>query len=305
MNRFAALCDVGRRCRSGDDVARARDALRARIEASAWDGAWYLRAFHDDGSLLGSAKSRECRIDSIAQSWAVLSTARTATPPEARERARGARGRRAARARGRPARPLVLRRRSTARRTTPDTSARTLRAFARTAASTRTRRRGSAGRTPRSGDGERAERIFRLLNPILRARNAPRRRIATGSSPTSSRATSTALRRGSAAADGPGTRAPPRGCGGSASRHPRPSKDEGDLRIDPCIPPAWKGFEAWVRSGAQRVHVVVENPERRRRGVAMITLDGAAVESNRVRLDPNVAGSTKSTSASVRTCSAR
>ena len=39
-------------------------------------------------------------------------------------------------------------------------------------------------------------------------------------------------------------------------------KEDGELRIDPCIPPTWKGFEAWVRMGEQRVHVVVDNPDR-------------------------------------------
>lgn len=50
----------------------ARDLL-ANLEASAWDGAWYLRAFFDDGTALGSAQSEECRIDSLPQSWAVFS----------------------------------------------------------------------------------------------------------------------------------------------------------------------------------------------------------------------------------------
>jgi cellobiose phosphorylase len=51
------------------------DRLKRSIEEHAWDGQWYLRAFFDDGAPLGSAKSPECRIDSISQSWAVLSGA--------------------------------------------------------------------------------------------------------------------------------------------------------------------------------------------------------------------------------------
>jgi len=47
--------------------------LRQSIEQHAWDGQWYLRAFFDDGTPVGSAKNTECRIDSIAQSWSVLS----------------------------------------------------------------------------------------------------------------------------------------------------------------------------------------------------------------------------------------
>lgn len=50
-------------------------ALASACELQGWDGAWYRRAFFDDGSPLGSSANAECRIDSIAQSWAVLSSA--------------------------------------------------------------------------------------------------------------------------------------------------------------------------------------------------------------------------------------
>jgi cyclic beta-1,2-glucan synthetase len=49
--------------------------LQQNIERDGWDGKWYRRAYFDDGSLLGSATNTECRIDSIAQSWSVLSGA--------------------------------------------------------------------------------------------------------------------------------------------------------------------------------------------------------------------------------------
>ena len=49
--------------------------LRRNIEMHAWDGEWYLRAYFDDGSSLGSSANSECQIDSIAQSWSVLSAA--------------------------------------------------------------------------------------------------------------------------------------------------------------------------------------------------------------------------------------
>lgn len=50
-----------------------RSLLAQRLEATAWDGAWYRRAWFDDGQPLGSTESVECQIDSIAQSWSVLS----------------------------------------------------------------------------------------------------------------------------------------------------------------------------------------------------------------------------------------
>ena len=74
LTDFAGLCDAR------DDVARAtryRDEARrlaAQLEL-AWDGEWYRRGYYDDGTPLGSAQNDECRIDSIAQSWAVLSGA--------------------------------------------------------------------------------------------------------------------------------------------------------------------------------------------------------------------------------------
>ena len=58
-------------------------ALRAALECEAWDGDWYRRAFFDAGEPLGSAANDECRIDSIAQSWAVLSGA--AAPERAKQ----------------------------------------------------------------------------------------------------------------------------------------------------------------------------------------------------------------------------
>jgi cellobiose phosphorylase len=49
--------------------------LQENIEKNAWDGAWYRRAYFDDGTPLGSATNDECQIDSISQSWSILSSA--------------------------------------------------------------------------------------------------------------------------------------------------------------------------------------------------------------------------------------
>ncbi len=55
-------------------LARAED-LKNNLDKNAWDGAWYRRAYFDDGTPLGSAENKECRIDSISQSWSVISGA--------------------------------------------------------------------------------------------------------------------------------------------------------------------------------------------------------------------------------------
>jgi cyclic beta-1,2-glucan synthetase len=54
-------------------------ALRVALERDGWDGEWYRRGYYDDGTPLGSATSDECRIDSIAQSWSVISGAADTT----------------------------------------------------------------------------------------------------------------------------------------------------------------------------------------------------------------------------------
>ncbi len=83
LKRFAdvaALC--GDAAQAGDYRAQAA-RIAGALEAEAWDGAWYRRAYYDDGATLGSASDAECQIDSIAQSWAVLSGA--AQPERARQ----------------------------------------------------------------------------------------------------------------------------------------------------------------------------------------------------------------------------
>ena len=58
-----------------DHCLASAERLRQNLEQHAWDGAWYRRAWFDNGAPLGSTASDECRIDSIAQSWSVLSGA--------------------------------------------------------------------------------------------------------------------------------------------------------------------------------------------------------------------------------------
>ena len=58
-----------------DELLAKADGYAEAVEQSAWDGEWYRRAYFDDGSPLGSRTSDECKIDSIAQSWSVISGA--------------------------------------------------------------------------------------------------------------------------------------------------------------------------------------------------------------------------------------
>jgi cyclic beta-1,2-glucan synthetase len=74
LGDFAPICERRKRL---DLAARFRNEARwlTGMLELAWDGTWYRRAYFDDGTPLGSAQNEECRIDSISQSWAVLSGA--------------------------------------------------------------------------------------------------------------------------------------------------------------------------------------------------------------------------------------
>ncbi len=83
ITRFAPVAESRG---DSDRAARWRDvaaSVKSALEGPGWDGAWYRRAYYDDGTPLGSGHQSECRIDGIAQSWAVMSGA--ADPERARQ----------------------------------------------------------------------------------------------------------------------------------------------------------------------------------------------------------------------------
>ncbi|MDD5578760.1 MAG: glucoamylase family protein [Methylobacter sp.] len=84
LSEFATLAETQGH---SEDAARWREhseKLKIAVEAEGWDAAWYRRAYFDDGTPLGSASNVECRIDSIAQSWGIISGA---AAPERAQRA--------------------------------------------------------------------------------------------------------------------------------------------------------------------------------------------------------------------------
>ncbi|NLC68115.1 MAG: hypothetical protein GX754_04870 [Clostridiaceae bacterium] len=73
MKNFIPICEkVGDKELAGHFKELIGQIVMA-IEEKAWDGSWYLRAYFDDGKPLGSSRNSECKIDSIAQSWAIIS----------------------------------------------------------------------------------------------------------------------------------------------------------------------------------------------------------------------------------------
>lgn len=75
LERFVPLCKLMERKDLADKYINIKNEVIKAIEKNAWDGDWYLRAYFDDGTPLGSAQNTDCRIDSISQSWSVISGA--------------------------------------------------------------------------------------------------------------------------------------------------------------------------------------------------------------------------------------
>ncbi|MBN1192752.1 MAG: hypothetical protein JXA36_03545 [Coriobacteriia bacterium] len=73
MRAFAEVCDARGAAETAESLRTRASGLVAAVERTAWDGAWYRRAFFDDGTPLGTSEASECRIDAIAQAWSVLS----------------------------------------------------------------------------------------------------------------------------------------------------------------------------------------------------------------------------------------
>ena len=75
LMKFAPICkDAGDEERAEKYISIAKEIVKS-IEDNAWDGNWYRRAYFDDGQPLGSIQNTECQIDSLAQTWAVISGA--------------------------------------------------------------------------------------------------------------------------------------------------------------------------------------------------------------------------------------
>jgi cyclic beta-1,2-glucan synthetase len=244
-------------------------SIEASLEAEAWDGEWYRRAFFDDGTPLGSAQSDECQIDSIAQSWAVLSGAGD------EHRARQA----MASAEERLVRwdeRLALLFSPPFDRTPHDPGY--IKGYVRGIRENGGQYTHAAAWSvialARLGEGDKAVELFNLLSPIHHA----------------SRRADVHRYKGEpyvVAADvyserphlGRGGWTWYTGAAGWLYRAGIESilgfrKQGSALRIDPCIPRKWKGFDITYRHGGTLYRIRVENPGGVCRGVSRITLDG-------------------------------
>jgi cyclic beta-1,2-glucan synthetase len=245
------------------------ERLRQAVEASAWDGRWYRRAYFDDGTPLGTARAEECRIDSLTQSWAVLSGA--ADPARARQ------------AMASVMRELVREPERLALLLAPPFDGTELEPGYIKAYPPGIRENGGqythaaiwlAWAFTVLGDGATAGRLLQLLNPVLRTQtpeDVDRYRVEPyvvaadiyGAEPHVGRGGWTWYT---------GSSGWLYRLGVEAVLGIRPSG--GGFRCSPCIPPDWPGFEVTLRRDGSEMHVTVENPEGGCAHVAEVRVDG-------------------------------
>ena len=75
LDDFVLLCEYINDDKKIIEYGKYKEFIKENIEKNAWDGGWYKRAFFDDGTALGSRENDECKIDSLPQSWSVISGA--------------------------------------------------------------------------------------------------------------------------------------------------------------------------------------------------------------------------------------
>ncbi len=278
LSDFAPLCTArGEAVRAGryrDEAARLASALERT-----WDGEWYRRGYYDDGTPLGSAQSDECTIDSISQSWAVLSGV---APPRFAERAMDS-----------VRTHLVRRGAQVVLLLTPpfDRSAQEpgyIKGYPPGVRENGGQYTHAAAwvvmALARLGSGDEAAELFHMLNPVNHTRTGP----------------GVAHYRGEPYVLAGDVCAHPEHAGragwtwytGSAGWMYRAGLENilglrrhgESFELDPCVPSSWPGYAITWRFGRTLYEISVENPERRCGGVGMAELDGVAVDPRGIPL---------------------
>jgi cyclic beta-1,2-glucan synthetase len=273
LSEWAPLADARGEPERAGRWRRFAAELTPALEA-AWDGAWYRRAYFDDGTPLGSAVNDACQIDSIAQSWSVLSAAGDAA--------------RRTRAMAAVDEHLVRRADGLVALFTPPFDATMLEPGYIKGYPPGVRENGGqythaavwvAIAFAALGNGDQAAEILTMLNPIVRGRDVQRYRVEPYV----------------VAAD-VYTEPPHAGRGGwtwytgSAGWLYRAGVESllgvrvrgARLLMDPCIPRGWPGFEIAFRYRSSRYEIAVENPRGVSRGVTSVEVDGVVLDGDRI-----------------------
>src|SRR5579872_2709902 len=281
LSSFSKLAESrGQSDRSADWQRHAADLKRA-LERDGWDGDWYRRAFFDDGTPLGSVSNSECRIGSIAQSWAVIS--------------HGADRVRASRAMAAVDKYLLQRDQKLALLFTPpfDSPRRDpgyIKGYPPGV-------RENGGQYTHAAlwavlaytmlaDGDKAYEVLSMLNPIHHADNPTamqRFKIEPYIVPADIYSAPPHVGRGGW-----------NWYTGSASWFYRVAVERvlglrrygQNLLLDPCIPSAWPGYAINYRFGKTKYEIVVENPLGVCTGVLAVKADGQTITGNQKNLIP-------------------
>lgn len=267
---FARMCESAGREGFAEHWLPRASAVVAAIERHGWDGDWYLRAYDDHGRPWGSRGNDECRIDSLAQSWAVIAGG---GDPKRAERALDSAWAELVRPDDRIVRLLDPPFDATARdpgyiKAYPPGVRENGGQYSHAAAWL-----GIA--CAMSGDGERAKAVFDRINPILQ-------------SETPERASQYAIEPYAVAGDVSGGEHTGRGgwswYTGAAAWSFRLATEHilgirlerGELALAPCLPPDWPGYTARLRG--QGPHQGMIEITVRRGGEAGLVVDGEAVD---------------------------
>ncbi len=254
--------------------------LKIALEQNAWDGNWFRRAYFDDGTPLGSAQNEECRIDSIAQSWSVISGA--ANPAQAR------------RAMASVDEYLIRRGDGIVLLFTPPFDKSSLKPGYIKGYIPGVRENG--GQYTHAalwtliafamlGDGDKAGELFALLNPINHASTRAglhKYKVEPYVAAGDVYGELTHIGRGGWT-----------WYTGSAGWMYRAALESmlgfylsgNTLKIDPCIPRSWREFEIDYRHGKTLYKIKVENPTSVCRGVLEVLLDDEVLSSNEIPLN--------------------
>jgi cellobiose phosphorylase len=254
---------------------RAHARRLAKSVEEAWDGEWYRRAYFDDGTPLGSRENSECRIDAIAQSWAVIAGARD--PVRARQAMESVDTHLVRRDDG-----LVLLLTPPFDHMAPSPGY--IRGYVPGVRENGGQYTHAALWTVQAfaqlGDGDRAMELFAMLNPANKARTPDEvARYRTEPYVVAADVYSNPAHSG-------------RGgwtwYTGSAAWMYRVGIESllgltlkrGALHIDPCIPGHWPRYEARLRTEHAEFRIVVENPDGVNRGVRTMEVDGSPVKGD-------------------------